>query len=180
MAAKNITQCKVAPRRLAVLLGLYSSFTWSQDCNPAITATAPAKVFTLYKNGTALDTRSGLLWQRCSLGQRWDQDNKRCLGQALHQSWHKASNAAAAQLVGWRLPSVNELSALVESKCQSPAIDQTVFPDTPIDHFWTATPFVGQADYHWLVQFQFGENHVDKDSRGALLRLVKDLGSLKP
>ena len=149
-----------------------------QKCSDFITTTASISVFSLSTKALALDKRNGKTWMRCSIGQHWNTKTQQCSGQAKLLSWNGAQKAAQllAQQSGsnWRLPTIKELSNLVESRCETPAIDLNVFPQTPIGHFWTSTPFINQTHYYWLVQFKFGENHMDKASRLAHVRLVKD------
>lgn len=66
-----------------------------------------------YKNGTALDTNSGLLWMRCSVGQSWT--GKSCEGNASTFTWSQAMKQTTdfAKYSDWRLPTNKELRSLV-------------------------------------------------------------------
>lgn len=157
-----------------LLLYSFAHSAESQQCSQTIMATAPASFFKIQANGTILDKRNKLIWMRCSVGQVWEEDKQRCSGKARLMNWNSAQKMAKQLGHSWRLPSIKELSLLVESRCESPSINLRLFPNTPAGHFWTNTAFVNLASTYWLVQFQFGENHVDRASRLALLRLVKD------
>jgi hypothetical protein len=58
---------------------------------------------------------------------------------------------------GWRLPSVAELSTLLDFARKNPAIDTTAFPTTLPAWFWTSTPesWDGAKFY---VHFDYGES----------------------
>ncbi|MEO6418578.1 MAG: DUF1566 domain-containing protein [Polyangiaceae bacterium] len=81
---------------------------------------------------------------------------------------------------GWRLPSVNELSTIRykpgliqanETACL-PAIDQSAFPDTPANRFWTATVRpLGDAYY---TSFADGRSHGSELDEPMFVRCVHD------
>ena len=56
--------------------------------------------------------------------------------------------------VAWRGPQKDELETIVATNCKRPAIDETVFPDTPSIQDWTSTP-TGPS-YAWVVFFRTG------------------------
>jgi hypothetical protein len=57
----------------------------------------------------------------------------------------------------WRLPSVNELSTLVDERRVAPAIQVAVFPDTrPDDWYWTSTPYANNAANRWCLNHNDG------------------------
>ena len=120
------------------------------------------------------------MWMRCSVGQSWDKKKNMCIGNSTPLTWRQAKQSAddlvLATNTQWRLPSIHELSAIVELRCANPAIDLKQFPNTPPTHYWTNTAFVNQENHFWLVQFLNGENHTDSAKRMALVRLVKTLG----
>ncbi len=105
-------------------------------------------------NGTITDNNTGLVWQKCSIGQNNDAG---CSGTSSGSNWYQASgtyhadyNATTQNICGtlslagggWRLPSRKELHSIVDYSIPSPgpAIVQTVFPNTPPSSFyWTST-----------------------------------------
>lgn len=159
----------------------YSLPVGAQVCNQQIPASTPMQRFSILDNGTVQDKNTGLIWMRCAVGQTWD--GKTCRGSAQLFSWDQAqlltqqrAQQGAQQenfaRFNWRLATVKEFSSIVELQCENPAINADVFPNTPSFHFWTATAFSNKAQSHWLIQFQYGENHTDLDSTLAHIRLV--------
>lgn len=134
--------------------------------------------------GEAYDTKTGLTWQRCSLGTRWDGKHA-CIGDQVFASLDEAmgmADALAKELGkelgrGWRVPSGPELEKIVDRSCGKPVVDQAVFPDIrPNDEgaaeYWTTNP-VGVAELFYYFDFMTGL--ADGHSRGFHLavRLVK-------
>ena len=140
-----------------------------QICNDKLAATTPVDRFHGNNDGSVTDKKTGLSWARCSLGQRWI-DNT-CDGNA-----DKISYAAAALFSGegWRLPTIHELSGIVELRCTHPAISQEVFPNTPLGNFWTSSRFINEDGKFWLVNFIYGESVSEKADSVAFVRWVRD------
>jgi hypothetical protein len=122
--------------------------------------------------GEAHDLRSGLIWQRCSVGTKWDGKNG-CVGQITYLG---LDAAIAAATDGWRVPSGPELESIVDLDCGSPVVDPFVFPDIRPDEeghakYWTTNP-VGTLDLYW--NFDFVDGHPDGNSKGIelMVRLV--------
>lgn len=71
---------------------------------------------------TARDKQTGLIWQRCNLGQRWENDA--CSGKAKwvdrKTALELALNEAERSGQGWRLPTIRELSGLMD--CRSSGV----------------------------------------------------------
>lgn len=147
----------------------------AQTCNKGIAATNPDTAFTLHQDGTATHKATGLVWMRCSLGQRWD--GKTCGGEAAAHSWGAALQAAAgAEFAGhsdWRLPNKNELESIVEEACLAPAINERVFPAAPPTYFWSSSPYAGQDNGAWSVDFGYGTVNASIRSGGLQVRLVR-------
>ncbi len=78
----------------------------AQTCKDTIPASTPGSRFVV--NGDEVtDTETGLIWQRCTLGQTGND----CSGSASLHTWQQALQAAYAP---WRLPNINELESIVE------------------------------------------------------------------
>jgi hypothetical protein len=95
---------------------------------------------------------------------------------------YAAAEAAIAKLnadqhgghTDWRLPTVQELSGLVDYSRHEPAIDTALFPDTKPSAYWTSTPAAwAPAEAVWIVYF--GNGYSDDYRRGstAFVRAVR-------
>ena len=153
-----------------ILFTLYSASTWAQECSPASTT---ADQFQLNDDSTTtIDSRTQLQWQRCSVGQHWE--NSSCQGEALLLTHAQAQEQSTE---GWRLPTLHELSGIAELRCSHPAINRGIFPNTPAGDFWTTTVFANSSELepkYWQVQFIYGETNLGGAASKAYVRLVKN------
>jgi hypothetical protein len=118
------------------------------------------------------DSKTGLVWQRCSAGQVWSAGTATCTGTAAAYT-HEAALGYAQSQTGWRLPNVKELSSITDKTRSIPAIDVTVFPATPSNWFWTSTPYAGDASVAWGVDFNDGCVNYYFRFYSGLVRLVR-------
>jgi len=125
----------------------------------------------------AFDTRTGLIWQRCSVGTAWD-GARDCRGEMAFVTLDQAKRLASAAGSGWRVPSGPELESIIDRSCGNPVIDTAVFPDISPDedgaaNYWTTNP-LGAANLVYFFNFMTGQ--ADAHSRGFHLavRLVRD------
>ncbi|EOX1532738.1 DUF1566 domain-containing protein [Vibrio cholerae] len=145
--------------------------------NSAITASTPNTAFSDNGDGTVTHHTTGLIWQRCSLGQSWNGSD--CIGSADGFTWGDASLAAAAQntfagFSDWRLPNKNELASIVEYRCFLPAINSQQFPNAPASWYWSSSPTVIDSRLAWGVSFHYGPTGFNDKSNSFLVRLVRD------
>ena len=74
----------------------------------------------------------------------------------------------------WRLPTKEELAGILASS-GSPRIDTAWFPNTQAYAYWSSSPYVGNSDYAWYVDF--GDGNVYYGGRynyyGYAVRLVR-------
>ncbi len=128
--------------------------------------------FVINADGTVYDKSLALIWQRCPLGQVAIQN--RCEGSARAMSSREIDES---KLFGpeWRLPTLVELAAIVDTACVRPAIHAGAFPQTPAADFWTSTVFHSDARRHWLVNFTYGDNYAgDAATTRAYVRAVRE------
>lgn len=97
-----------------------------------------------------LDSRTGLIWQRCSVGQIWS--GKTCTGVTKEVTFHEAQTLAAN---GWRVPIRNELASLMGEGVNLGTLNATAFPG-PEFTFWTSTLRAEDARVAWYVNFYLG------------------------
>lgn len=127
---------------LAALIFLWSASImpqlYAQTCVDAIPASTPTSDFEVHNDGTVTHSPTVLMWKVCSEGQTWQSDGS-CSGVAGDHSWQQALQAPQTLNTGggyagytdWRLPNAKELTSIVEFKCNSPAINLTVFNNAP-------------------------------------------------
>ncbi|MEH6616324.1 MAG: DUF1566 domain-containing protein [Porticoccus sp.] len=134
------------------------------------------------QGGVVKDRYTGLLWQRCSLGQNWTGETCEAEFKKQLRSWYNWKDAVRRvsrlqqeeQYRGWRLPNKKELSMLVERNCGEPTINDVIFPNTPAKSFWTDEPFGRGDQYVWTVDFATGKANSElKDTATFHARLVK-------
>ncbi|WP_339769165.1 DUF1566 domain-containing protein [uncultured Paraglaciecola sp.] len=158
-----------------LILALLSLNASAQTCLDSVSETANAEQFVVDTDGTATHTESGLMWMRCSLGQTFSSDS--CIGEADELNWQQALDDAHgytfAGLSGWRVPNIKELATLTERACVRPAINETVFPNTLSDDYWTSTPSVTDASRAWVVAFFNSSNALKEKRLFVYTRLVR-------
>ncbi|MGQ9659222.1 MAG: Lcl C-terminal domain-containing protein [Thermochromatium sp.] len=141
--------------------------------------TTPSTEFNLLEGGAVVrHQRTGLEWQRCSLGQRWDAKSNGCVGRPTSHTWTQAMQLAARAQDGWRLPTGEELLTIVEKCHFSPAINPQVFPNTPSGLYWSSSVDTGGLDRAWSVSLFSGQYFRAGKSQPGRVRLVR--GTLKP
>ena len=115
--------------------------------------------YTSLGGGTMVqDNVTGLIWEvKTDDGSIHDKDNT--------YTWSDASDVFIAQLNDdvfggyddWRLPTIEELSTIVDAEVYSPAIDTSYFPNTVSSWYWSSSSFAfNPAGYAWLVSFNLG------------------------
>lgn len=159
-----------------ILIGflvIISPFSYAQTCNPNIINTAPVSRYELIKNGTEVkDIQTGIIWQRCSLGQTWN--GITCIGKSIRYNWVNALQTAKNIGGGWRVPNIKELNSLSEQACYNPSINQTIFPSTEIASYWSSSPVAGRRDvYAWCIDFVSGGTSSDPKSANRYVRLMR-------
>ena len=138
--------------------------------------------FTDNGNGTITDTTTGLVWDKCSRGQVWDNTTPpgTCTGTANSHTWAAALTEATAAnsashrgQADWRLPNRTELESLIQINAHSPAIDGTYFPATPNNSYWTSTSYAPDPAYAWYVNFDYGDTYAGYKTSTFHVRLVR-------
>lgn len=172
---------KLNMQRILLTLILLPSFAaQAQICETETTLqTTPTANFTtenpdvtrypvsLATDGTEiLDLSTGLVWQRCSVGQTWDNTLKQCKGVPEKLHWNSALAEAKTLRTNtqknWRVPNIKELMSIVDFQCYAPPFNLEVFPNTPasisltsnvdpngqafvdleISGYWSSTPMI--------------------------------------
>lgn len=155
----NISSC-------ALIFAMTATTSYAQTCNPNIKPTRPDSRYQ-DMGAEVKDTVTGLIWQRCSLGQTWN--GSTCIGAATKYTWQQALTMAKNLGNGYRLPNIKELQSLVETKCYDPAINTNIFPNTLNNWYWSSSPYSYLSTvsatpyiyYAWGVSFSTGYSNSD-------------------
>jgi hypothetical protein len=141
---------------------------------------APAKRWRIHgaAGDEVLDKQTRLIWRRCAEGRTWT--GTTCSGSGsvfLTGTGAIAHALEERRLTGqpWRAPNIKELSTLVDTDVNFPAIDPSAFPAFESDLYHTGTFWTQNPVYSWRVSFARGE--MMTDFSGGRLLLVRDAGS---
>ncbi len=97
-----------------------------------------------------------------------------CTGKPLKVTFAGAKAAARAAGSGWRVPTKDELRALVDmSAKKKPRIDGTAFPNTPAMSFWAMRSGADDDLNAWLINFSNGKLYGNVGQAKFPLRLVR-------
>ena len=120
------------------------------------------------KNETVLDTKNGLIWQRCASGMAWNEALARCTGQPDLMTQTDAVSAARTKGAGWRLPSGEELEALLSAACDGSKVNPTIFPNIAASDFGEGAKFwtTSEALPGMFYYFNFTHHYADMHSAG--------------
>lgn len=120
----------------------------------------PAPSFVNQGDGTILDERTGLVWQKCAAGQTNDAT---CSGGPVTAvTWSQALIACKSLSLGgrtWRVPNMMEAFALVNpGAAAAPFIDSVRFPNfppagTPTPRMWTSTTLPSNSTYAYVIDY---------------------------
>ena len=106
-------------------------------------------------SGLVTDALTNLVWQQPA--------------STTLMAWADAQTYCSSAGSGFRLPTVKELLSIVDFTVADPGptINQTAFPNTPTEAFWTSSPDAIESEASWVVHFagtsygSFLYEHVD-------------------
>ena len=164
----------------SLLLIAGSAQLQAQTCSTDyIQPSTPSSQFQQISATEVRDNKTGLIWQRCSLGQRGDQCQ---LGEPLLLDWVSVQHRVESNTKSpaWRLPTPQELRTLIEEQCSDPSINLAVFPNSPSDIYWAREASGQREIIPWFVSFRLGYAGVQKQHAMRLMtRLVRDEPSMR-
>ena len=145
---------------------------------------------------TVVDLKTGLEWQRCALGQRWE--GATCVGAPIRMTWTEAREAAEAfrhrtssEDEPWRLPTVDQLQGLVYCSSGMPAhfpddlhtscwgshdvptLEPAAFPAASAAGGWYWSRTTNSAGRAWGFDFDRGTAQIYQRSAFSGARLVR-------
>ena len=128
--------------------------------------------FTLLFDGSAVeDKQTGLVWE---------QEPDR-----FHGTWTEAAAHCREKVVGgqsgWRIPTVKELSTLMDSSQRDPALPAGhPFSNIKSAIYWTGTPSATDDMVAWHVSFFTGEAVTDQKSQTRRVWCVRERPAPNP
>ena len=163
---------------IITLMVLFVCPSYAGECKTSSRPeTTPTSRFNL-TDATVTDTKTGLMWMRCSVGQSWD--GATCLGAPRDVNWQQAidtartlNDAGYAGSHDWRVPVVPELASIVELHCFHPRVNSDIFPGTPSTPFWTSMEKMGAKNYAYTLDFGGGSAGPALKTADGSLRLVR-------
>ena len=111
-----------------------------------ITVNEPSTHYTDNGNGTITDDVTGLMWQKedDDIMRIWDDSISCC------------NDLTLGSYSDWRLPSITELSSIIDNSAHNPSIDTTYFPGTNAQDWWSSTTHADDSSDAWFVDFYSG------------------------
>jgi hypothetical protein len=131
-------------------------------------------------NGTVTDNNTGLIWQKCSMGQTSD---AHCGGTASVYAGDQAATGCGSLNTSnfgghndWRLPAKKELTTIVDYSVTGtgPTIDAFFFPGTQQFYYWSSTAYFHDPGYAWYADFTNGNISINpKSGNNYYVRCVR-------
>jgi len=148
----------------------------NQEVFSYIDNTTPDSRYTLGNNNlTVVDSSTGLMWQRCAIGQSGATCN---IGEPTESDWGSAILAAQSSTVGgftdWRLPNIQELLSLSALDRRNPAINTSIFANSSNRRdYWSSTPSIASSasSSAWVLQESNGAT--DDNARITTTKIVR-------
>ena len=165
-------------KKLLLLMLLFSSSTnvfSEQTIETYIDNRWQDSRYTNHNDGTVTDKKTALMWKQCHEGL----SGSSCtIGTATTYIYKEAikhaENTTFATYSDWHLPNIKELRSLVARDRYNPAINSTLFPNTPTNYeFWSSSPSEHHADSAWSLHFSHGYDRYSDRSDNRYVRLVR-------
>ena len=115
-----------------------------------------------------LDRETGLVWER---------DTKLFNGSAFTYTWKEANSFCYMKYVayraGWRLPTIYELSTLLDPSNDPALPEGHPFTNVQSGYYWSSTPRRTQDSFAWAVNFSNGVNQAKAITETYWVRAVR-------
>ena len=159
---------------LSISMFITNSANAQQTINPNIKHDWEDSRYTVNANGTVLDKKTNLIWKKCSQGL----SGSTCAtGTATTHNWQQAldlsDTSTFASFSDWRLPNIKELRSVSAYDRYNPAINITIFPNTPTSYFLSSSPIANFSYESWVLNFYYGYDTNSYRSNNYYVRLVR-------
>jgi hypothetical protein len=125
----------------------YATPSWDQQLQCDTPSTCPRFiVLSNWYNAAVLDRETGLVWEQSPSTSTFNW---------LDAQGH-CNEVDAGGRKGWRLPTLQELSSLVEADQVVPLPSGHPFSNVQLSLYWSATTYAGDATFAWNVDFEQG------------------------
>ncbi|EIC21185.1 Lcl C-terminal domain-containing protein [Thiorhodovibrio frisius] len=130
----------------------------------------------LSEDGIVGDEQNRLVWKQCPEGLH----GERCReGRLAYLSWERAleiaENSTFAGFDDWRIPKLDELRQIIQPGCFFPAVNLSLFPNTPSGWFWFDSAEADNSPRAGQLGFAFGKEFSGNQRNIVHLRLVREL-----
>ena len=146
--------------------------------NSSVLESTPTASFNGTVDDMVLHSLTGLVWDRCSLGQAWNAGS--CTASATTYNWQNAlkevkirNDASHLGHSDWRLPNRDELHSIAEDCGTNPAINQAIFPNTSMLNYWSASSYARGPNAAWVVHFGHSGTSTISKTNSYNVRLVR-------
>jgi hypothetical protein len=112
-------------------------------------------------DGTVTDLSTGLIWQQSDVKKDWEEANSYC------------DELDYANRQDWRLPSYEELQAIVDNTKSNVMIDILAFPGTKPSLYWSATEYESYYIMAYAVDFINGNLLSEEKAFANFVRCVR-------
>lgn len=145
---------------LILLIGMSNQSIAASTCktDSEITKTTPSSDFIVHGDGTTTHKKTGLMWKQCTEGLTTTTvlcDTGTVSDLDWVTSYPAAENSTFAGHANWRLPNAKELASIIERQCMTPAINESIFPNT-VSLYMTSTPNINSTADGTAVFFDTG------------------------
>jgi hypothetical protein len=127
----------------------------------------------LAEGDVVTDSVTGLMWQRTfTSNKNWTEAKDYCEKELNNTN----NNKGYAGHADWRLPNPAELNSILDRDRYNPAIDRTVFPDSPPGSsdgwFWSSAPNRNSANDFWALRLSDGHIYFQPHDSSYFVRCV--------
>ncbi|MGR6839406.1 Lcl C-terminal domain-containing protein [Aliivibrio wodanis] len=150
----------------------------AQVCSDTVPESHFAGQFVDKHDGTIIDVKNSLVWQKCNFGENYNELTNACDGKASDLRDWKSALEAAQTVTEFNLPNIHELASLVDYSCYSPSSDLSIFPTMHSSPYWSSTGDFLNTNAEikaYVIDFFDGQEVDTRLDEVKYIRLVKPL-----